>query len=144
MKKRLKRSKQPVAREKTDSKKSPSEQHFEKDERVAYRFGMCDHGGEWAWSWDALAQHHTKLSDFETKTWNEIITKGSVGACSVRVANLPSRAQARLRKLKHDDTDELWELRVGNKPRFWGQRHGSCMCFIWWDEGHTVFPRNKK
>lgn len=105
---------------------------------------MCDHGGDWAWSWDAHVKHQDKLADFENKTWHGITCDGSVGAKRIPAADLPLPAVRRLRKIERDDTDALWEFRMGNKPRFWGQRHGSAMCFLWWDEHHTVYPRTNK
>lgn len=136
-------SKIPKAEFATDRAKRPAEERFPADEKVSYRFGMCDDGGDWPWSWDAIASHLSKLTDFETKTWPEITTTGTVGAKRIPTANLDTPAQARLRKIKRDDTDALWELRMGGKLRFWGQRHGSCMCFIWWDPDHTVCPSRR-
>jgi len=87
-----------------------------------------------------MVKYLSTLSDFEQRTWPEISATATVGTKRVPTASLAAEAQARLRKIQRDDTDALWEIRVGNKPRLWGQRHGSTMCFIWWDAEHTVCP----
>jgi hypothetical protein len=112
------------------------------DDRPAWRFAHCDHDGPFPWSWDAFIRHFEKLMDMEAKPWPQFTLDGSIGAKRIPLENLPDTTTARLRRLKLDDADALWELRMGNKPRFWGVRIRNCFHFLWWDPSMLCAPAN--
>lgn len=114
------------------------------EHRPAWRFSHCDGDGPWPWNWDSVLVHFDKLVQLEGRTWPDITGKGAIGAKRIPLANLCKAAQRRLEQVLVDDTDALWELGLGGKPRLWGLRVGSCFHFLWWDPEHEVCPSAKK
>lgn len=113
--------------------------------RPVWRFGLIDHNGPYPWDWDAFVTHFPKLMDLEGKPWDEFVRDGTVGAKSIPLAGGSYKRAAlnRLERLKLDDVDALWELRMGGAPRFWGIRDLQCFHFLWWDPEHKVCPSKR-
>lgn len=110
-----------------------------------WRFGLCDRGGDWAWDDEAFYGHLATIRAIEAKTWAASSGSGTVGCLKrIPVENVCSEAQARLRRIKLDDFDAVWEIRLGGAPRFWGVRIDQCFHFVWWDPHHTVCPSKKR
>lgn len=86
----------------------------------------------------------SKLRDFESMTWGEILVKGSDRNHYVQVAVLSKTAQKRLRDIKQDDVDEVVSLRLTGKSRVIGIPDGLAMQILWWDPNHQVCPSKKK
>lgn len=87
-----------------------------------------------------LRQVHSKLSDFERSTWNDIFVKGRHHHHSVPVARFCAEARRRLQALRLDDLDELHRLRLMGKQRVWGIFAEGIFTLLWWDPEHLVCP----
>lgn len=114
------------------------------EEHISWHLGILDKDGDWTWRgidektiWKEI---HSKLSEFERKTWNEILIKEKYRNHKVSVSDICSEAQKRLAKIKQDDTDDLISLRLSGEKRVWGIRLGSILKILWWDPHHTVCP----
>lgn len=94
---------------------------------------------------------HTKLSEFESKTW-DAIEKETYGTASgnkskhhgIKICDLSPKAQKRLKELKLDDIDEVFSLRLEGKLRIIGIRKLNCLSILWIDREHEVCISNKK
>lgn len=92
-----------------------------------------------------LFEFLSKLTSFETRTWNEI--KSDTGGRShgnqshdIAVASLSREARTRLCELKLDDLDVLYSMRLAGKIRLWGIKEGSCLELLWYDANHEIYP----
>jgi hypothetical protein len=94
---------------------------------------------------DAGIMHfiRSKLSNFETMTWDDILIKAKKQNHTVTVGDLCSKAQKRLKDLKLDDIDGLVSLRLTGKQRVWGIFGEGVMTLLWWDPDHGVCPSLK-
>lgn len=111
----------------------------------------ADHDGSWSWNHSTPATLR-QLADFlrhmEELTWAQLQTHTYSGARSgthrknklVSVESLCGEAQRRLRDLRLDHLDELFEFRIGSKPRLWGFPRNGVFHVIWWDPEHQVYP----
>jgi hypothetical protein len=104
--------------------------------------GWVDFGGAWHWNVDepTLRRIHEKLSKLEGMTWKEL--RGSDHK-PIPVATLCSAAQKRLTKIKRDDYEQVYELRLGAKQRVWGIREAHVFYLLWWDPNHLVCPSER-
>jgi hypothetical protein len=82
----------------------------------------------------------TKLAQFESMTWNEILVASKKQNHSVAVWKLSNEAQNRLSFIGLGDTEELVSLRLSGRERVWGLRQGAVMLILWWDPEHDVCP----
>lgn len=132
----------PVEREKRPRLAVSRDDH---DQRPVWRFGHMDHDGPFAWDWAAFHHHLGTLVELERRRWDDFTGSGSIGAKRIALSDgsLSREALRRLERIKFDDADALWEIRVGGKPRFWGVRLGSCFHFLWWDPDHLVCPTKR-
>jgi hypothetical protein len=85
----------------------------------------------------------------ERLTWTEVRAQihggGSRGTAHRKHKPVPTEqlcadAQRRLRTLRLDEFDELFEFRLGNFPRLWGVIHDDVFYAVWWDPDHKVYP----
>lgn len=86
----------------------------------------------------------TKLSEFESMTWNEILIKAKKQNHSVTIDQLSKEAKTRLEEKKIVDIDELLSLRLSGTQRVWGILEQGILNLLWWDPNHQVCPSNKK
>ena len=112
--------------------------------RPSWRFSEICPDGEWGWGEDESAA--TKVIEFlgwsknyESMTWDEIFQGGQAGK-SIPKENLPRNARNELRRMRHDDIDNIVELRPAGMPRVWGVRHDVALLLLWWDPAHTFCP----
>lgn len=113
---------------------------------MSWRFEHVDFGGLWSWtaldrtSIDAL---HRELVALEKATRRKLQVDRKLNA--IPCHDLCPEAQERLRHLKLDEWEELWQLvlRSGgrDKWRAWGLAEGQHFYLLWWDPKHTVCPR---
>jgi hypothetical protein len=105
-----------------------------------------DWGGPFSWSGLSaeriLREIIPKLQDFEKMTWGEI--EGPSGSHFVDVTALVKPARKRLKEIGMEDTDQIFSLRMGARPRIWGIRDVAVLQIIWWDPEHAVCPSQKK
>lgn len=62
----------------------------------------------------------SKLANFETMTWDDIILKAKKQNHTVALNQLCPQAQKRLKDLHLEDLDGLLSLRLAAKQRVWG------------------------
>lgn len=117
-------------------------------EYISWHLRILDGSGDWSWKgidektiWKDI---HSKLSEFERKTWNEILIKEKKRNHTIQVSDICTEAQKRLKKIKQDDIDELVSLRLTGQKRVWGIKEGNILKVLWWDPDHTVCPSQKK
>lgn len=113
---------------------------------IVWRVGILDKEGPWGWGsvpsdkiWGDI---HLKMKDFESMTFDEIMRGG--GSHFVSCSDLSKEAKDRLEEISQDDLDELFSLRLGNKPRIWGVRIENIFKILWWDPNHEICPSHKK
>jgi hypothetical protein len=87
----------------------------------------------------------SKLRQFETMTWGEILSathgkQGKSNSHAVELGKITPDAQKRLQEFNLDDADELISLRLTGVYRIWGLRDGQVLRILWFDEAHQVCP----
>lgn len=87
-------------------------------------------------------QLYTKLKDYETMTWKEILSNRDYNHF-VEVGRLDKPARSRLEVLNLDDIESLFRFRLSGKSRVWGIREGRVFKILWWDPEHEVCPSTK-
>lgn len=97
------------------------------------------------WGWHALDESgmrniKAKLSEYEVKTWNEILVKECSRNHRIECHKLCKQAQDKLAELGLDDVEQLISLRVGARERVWGILNNSVLDLLWWDPDHLVYP----
>jgi hypothetical protein len=112
---------------------------------LSWRFGLADRDGPFSWESITdveLARVIRVLHEMDKLRWDAATGDGTGQIKRIPVRNLSPIAQVRLRAIRRDDEDELYEIRFGNKPRLWGIRGKSTSVFhiLWWDPEHQVCP----
>jgi len=97
----------------------------------------CDPYGWHEVGADKLHHIRTKLMNFESMTWQEILNRNNH---LVQLERLDRTAQQRLRELKLDDLDALVSLRLSGVERVWGYLEHNIYTLLWWDPNHQVCP----
>ena len=145
--KHLRVAQSPVNRKeaRTDPKQRPDKSNQEK---IAWGFQLLDQGGCWgvkAMSQDWEMEILPKLRQFESMTWQEILSasggkaKGN-NSHSVEVNKLSKDTRKRLEEINLDDVDSLFSLRLTGKKRLYGIRDGRVLKLIWYDRDHKIYP----
>ncbi len=118
---------------------SVSNEHFRWDVRNA------DFDGEYGWKKVEIKtlfrEIIPKLRQFESMKWGEIEGEDSH---FVDVDKCSTEAQKRLKRIKLDDLEQLFSLRIGGKKRIFGWREKSVFHVLWWDPDHKVYPSKMK
>ena len=116
---------------------------FKKEASWAVR--RLDRNGQWGWDSVSLGEFyqaiHPKLRDFESMTWQEIISGGSH---NIEVYKLITDAQKRLEVLNLNDLEELFSLRLEGVKRIWGILERGILHIIWYDPKHEVYVVPKR
>jgi hypothetical protein len=109
-----------------------------------------DHDGTWSWNLstaETLREIAGFLGQMENLTWAELkglMYPGKGGMHkrnkAIPVEQLCPAAQKRLRALKLDHLDDLFEFRIRSKPRLWGYARQGVFHVVWWDPEHQVYP----
>ncbi len=97
----------------------------------------------WGWhdlSGDEFRDVHTKLCEYESKTWSEIFVKERYRNHLVEYHRLCKEARDRLAELELDDLEQLVSLRLGAKQRVWGILDHHILHLLWWDPEHLICP----
>jgi hypothetical protein len=142
-------------RESPDGGKNPKFGGVPENSHTQYpcwQLGRMDFGGPWSWhgisAKAAAIEIHSKLRNFESMTWAEIL-KAAGGRSNgnnshnVPIENLDKSARDRLEELGQGDIDELFSLRLAGKERVWGIKIGSLVKILWYDPKHEVCPSLK-
>lgn len=107
---------------------------------LSWRFSAADRDGPFSWAAiDAgeLKAVEVRLSEFEQRTWNDLL---DAGCHPIETGRLSSEAQRRLREIEQDDIDDLMSFRITGPHRVWCIRQGYLMRVLWWDPAHQVYP----
>jgi len=131
----------------TRVKINPDDNHT----KPSWRIGLIDLDCKWSFaklSIDCLLEIISKLRDFESMTWQEIL--GASGGRKygnnnheVPVSDLVAAARKRLKELKLDDQTSLFSLRLKGKQRVWGILDGHVLKLLWHDDDHQICPTLK-
>jgi hypothetical protein len=127
-----------------DSSKIPRSPQIQPTGEPVWKFGRIDFDGPWCpkcLSKDLLLQIVQRLKSFEQSSWKDLENGGSH---FIDVQEIIQEAKNRLVKLKLDDTDQLFSLRLSNRERIWGLRFIDTFSILWWDPDHQICPSFKK
>lgn len=81
-----------------------------------------------------------KLRNYESMTWNEIISRDH----TVALKKLIKQARQRIVELELDDAEgSLWRFELQGLERLWGIRVRSVLYVLWWDPKHQICPVTK-
>lgn len=122
--------------------------HQTSDDRICWRFKHVDDDGPWGLAkLDAteLAALLMGLRSFESMTINELFRcGGELGKC-YDVASIPNpNARERLEAMRLGYMEEIYRLRLGNKPRLYGFLVRNAFHIVWWDPEHEIWPASKR
>jgi hypothetical protein len=93
---------------------------------------------------EKLKEIQTKLSNYESMTWREILVDSKKQNHTVPINDLSKLARERLTEMNLEDLDELTSLRLSGTERIWGKVNQGVMELLWWDPKHEVYPTSKK
>lgn len=116
-------------------------------EAPAWRIGRLEFVDPYGWHVVDVAKLNEiriKLSQYEAKTWNDILVREKHWNHTVRAIDLGKDARSRLAAIHLDDVEELVSLRLTGPERVWGYRIGFVLHILWWDPKHQVCPSPKK
>lgn len=146
-KKSLRGPKQPAHQAQPPEGKAPraAESPSSNDAKViAWHLRTIDQHGPYGWGkiekttlWASVL---SKVTSLESTTWADLMNNGSH---PIPVKDLCQAARSRLKKIKQDDVDELFSLRLTGKQRIWGIRDQNILKVLWWDPEHEVCPSAK-
>ncbi len=139
-----KKPKRATAKESPRGGKEPRTPPIRELEPPQWSFVLVDIGAQWSFSnmkGPQLAKALRRLGEFEKMTWAAIEQGGSH---PIQVTEIISDARKRLVKIRQDDEDVLFSLRMSGKQRIWGIRDRHILRILWWDPNHEVYPSSKK
>jgi hypothetical protein len=90
-----------------------------------------------------LLELRTKLSSFESMTWNEIFVEGKKRNHDIPVAKLKCDNARRWMLRNMPDQPTLWTLRLSGAERVWGVFSGGSYQIVFWDPEHKIYPTEK-
>jgi len=93
---------------------------------------------------DQLDELKGRFRNWETMTWNEILSAGRKQNHPIDVSKCIPAARARLRVLGLDDREQLMSLSVNSTARVIGIRDGTVFRIVWWDPDHQICPSQLK
>lgn len=115
----------------------------------SWRLSLLDleHAGSWSWDVSDITMREiiAFLTEMERLTWTEVRAQTHGGGHfrhhPIPVEQLCAEAQRRLRSLRLDDLDELFEFRLASRRRLWGVLPEDGIFYVlWWDSAHRVYP----
>ena len=119
--------------------------------KPSWRVGLIDLDCKWSFAELNISRLHeiiSKLRNFETMTWQEILDasggrKRGNNNHEVPVSDLVAAARKRLKELKLDDQTSLFSLRLKGRQRIWGILDGHVLKLLWYDDDHQICPTLK-
>jgi hypothetical protein len=82
------------------------------------------------------------LKNYESMTWAQI--KQKPHNHFIEPSGIHKDARDRLLALGKYETNSLFSMSVGGKPRIWGILQEHVMFTLWWDPDHEIYPSQKK
>lgn len=113
----------------------------------AWRVSIIEMDSPFGWreiAPEKLLEVRTKLRDFESMTWHEILVVAKHRNHAVAIEDLCKEARARLEEIGQGDLEELVSLRLSGAERVWGIRVENILQVLWWDPAHAVCPSPKR
>jgi hypothetical protein len=113
----------------------------------SWRIALAQVIDPWGWhNLDAseIRSIHTKLAQYEAKTWNEILVKENKLNHRIECHKLCKDAREKLAELRLDDVEQLVSLHLGARERVWGILSHNVLDLLWWDPEHLVYPVFKR
>ena len=110
-----------------------------KHEPLTWGLKRVDFDGDWGWlQLEAcdIADLHSELATMEGETLHDLLRRRKTK--DIPAEHMCRGAQDRLAKLRLEERDTLWELRLKSKRRAWGLVEGSVFHFLWWDPHETA------
>ena len=110
-----------------------------KHEPLSWGLKRLDLNCEWSWrklDGQHLDRVHSELVSLEGRTLFDLLREGKVK--DIPVDHLKPDPAARLKQLRLEEAEVLWELRLPNKWRAWGLVDGAVFYFLWWDEDEEI------
>lgn len=110
-----------------------------KNQPISWGFGWLDWEGEHGWrTFDVKLTEklHDELTKFEGRTFFELEKANQIK--DIPVEHLRRGPKKRLKDLRLEEVEVLWELRMPKKWRAWGLVEKAIFYFLWWDEKETV------
>jgi len=139
-------AKTPKHKAKVKGKKVPIIPDIKKKEKsFLWSFSNLDCAGPFGW--DKCKCHNKYLEilkrfkNFEGMNINDLKKTYSH---NIKVEKLSSEAQRRLRKIRLDDIDELYSLRITARERVFCRLINNIFTILWWDPDHQVCLSKKK
>jgi hypothetical protein len=109
----------------------------------SWRVALAQVVDPWGWhSLDAegLMSIRVRLSEYEAKTWNQILVKECYRNHRIECYKLCKEAKDRLAELGLDDLELLVSLHLSARERLWGILNHNVLDLLWWDPDHLVYP----
>ena len=134
-------------RPKASKQAKTTQQHNYNNQKPSWRFSRLELVDPFGWhklDIEKLHEIRSRLVNFETMTWNEILIIGKKRHHSIDTKDLCKHAQDRLEELRLDDIDSLVSLSLNGPGRIWGILQQSSLLLLWWDPDHQVCPSNMK
>ena len=117
-------------------------------ENFTWDVSQVDEDGKWGWNKINCSYFFKnvwrKMREFETKKWSEVLGGDHYQNHKIKVNNITSAAQKRLKQLNRDDVDELISLRLTGEQRIWAIQMKRTAVVLWWDPKHEVKLSRKK
>lgn len=110
-----------------------------KHDPISWGLRWTDLGGDWSWrklNPDHMESLHRQLVAMEGETLHKLIQDRRVK--DIPVEHIEREPQERLKTIRLEEAETLWELRLGSKWRVWGLVERATFYFLWWDENETV------
>lgn len=82
--------------------------------------------------WEVMPQ----MKQLDGRTIHELLESAQLK--DIPTEHLKFGPAQRLQEMELDDTDTLWEVRLSNKRRIWGQVSRATFSIIWWDPDESV------
>lgn len=84
----------------------------------------------------------SKLADFESMTWGQILNNENNH--QIEVSRLCREARERLEEMRQYDLEEVLSLRLSGPERVFGILSEGVCSLIWWDPKHQVCPSPRR
>ena len=109
----------------------------------AWRIARVEFIAPWGWhelTAEQVRAIHSKLSEFERMTWDEILIRSKKQNHLVRVEIICKQARDRLGEIGYGDQERLVSLHFSGRERVWGALSDGVMTVLWWDPRLEICP----
>lgn len=108
---------------------------------LSWGFRRLDLSADCEWSWRNLDlahidELHRELSSVEGEELHVLLRQNRIK--EIPAEHMTTTAQARLKELRLEEEDSLWEIRMPSKRRAWGTIRAATFSLLWWDMKETA------